>query len=72
VGSVKKQHTYGIGSTTKLLSSVLIFHHIEKGDIALDDAITQYITNTHFNTIENIEQVTIRSLLNHTTCTITI
>ena len=61
---VEKQDVYGIGSTTKLLSSVLIFKLIEDEKLRLNDKITE-----HFKlepTITGIEKITVKHLLNHT------
>jgi D-alanyl-D-alanine carboxypeptidase len=61
---VEKQDIYGIGSTTKFLSSVLIFKLIEDEKLNIDDKVTEYINLTQ--AIVGIEKLTIKNLLNHT------
>lgn len=61
---VKKQNSYGIGSTTKYLSAVLIFKLIEENKIKLDDKITNYINLKR--QITGVENLTVKNLLNHT------
>jgi len=61
---VEKQEVYGIGSTTKFLSSALIFKLVEDGQLELNDSITEYIDSIY--NIENVQNITIRDLLNHT------
>ncbi len=61
---VKRQDTYGVGSTTKFLSSVLIFKLIEDGKLNIDDKVIDHINPTQ--SIEGIEDLTIKNLLNHT------
>ena len=60
---VEKQEVYGIGSTTKFLAAVLIFKLIEEGKLDIDDPITEYVSSVDH--IENIQRVTVRNLLNH-------
>ena len=61
---VEEQGIYGIGSTTKFLSSVLIFKLIEDEKLNIDDKVTDYINLTQ--PIVGIENLTIKNLLNHT------
>ncbi len=61
---VKKQNIYGIGSTTKFLSSILIFKLIEDGKLKIEDKVTDYINLAQ--PIAGIESLTVKSLLNHT------
>lgn len=61
---VERQEVYGVGSTTKLLAAILIFKLIEEDKLDLDDFITEYIDSVDH--IENIQRVTVRNLLNHT------
>ncbi|MEQ8925164.1 MAG: serine hydrolase domain-containing protein [Fulvivirga sp.] len=62
--NVDKQLIYGIGSTTKLLSAVLVFRLIEDNKLSLEDAITNFLDSK--NSIVGLENVSIRNLLNHT------
>ncbi len=61
---VKEQNIYGIGSTTKYLSAVLIFKLIEDKRLDLNDKVTDYVNLTL--QITGIENLTIKNLLNHT------
>lgn len=61
---VEKQDIYGIGSTTKFLSAVLIFKLIEDEKLKIDDKVTDHINLTQ--PIAGIEKLTIKNLLNHT------
>lgn len=61
---VEKQNIYGIGSTTKFLSSVLIFKLIEDEKLKIDDKVTNYVNLTQ--SITGIENLTVKNLLNHT------
>ena len=61
---VEKQDIYGIGSTTKFLSAVLIFKLIEDEKLNIDDKVTDYVNLTQ--PIAGIENLTIKNLLNHT------
>ncbi|WP_108869326.1 serine hydrolase domain-containing protein [Aquimarina aquimarini] len=61
---VEKQSIYGIGSTTKFLSSVLIFKLIENEKLKINDKVTDYVNLTQ--PITGIENLTIKNLLNHT------
>jgi len=61
---VKKQNIYGIGSTSKYLSSVLIFKLIEDKKLTLNDKVTDYVNLTR--KITGIENLTVKNLLNHT------
>lgn len=61
---VEKQNIYGVGSTTKYLSAILIFKLIENGQLNINDNVTDYINLT--TPITGIETLTIKNLLNHT------
>jgi D-alanyl-D-alanine carboxypeptidase len=63
---VTAQSIYGIGSSTKLLASVLLFHLSEKGYINLQDAPGQYLDHELTRQFQGIESLTIKNLLNHT------
>ncbi|MFK7750318.1 MAG: serine hydrolase domain-containing protein [Kordia sp.] len=60
---LKDQSVYGIGSTTKLLATTLIFKLIEEGELILNDPVSKYID---FLPNEYIANITIKQLLNHT------
>jgi D-alanyl-D-alanine carboxypeptidase len=61
---VKKQTIYGIGSTTKYLSAVIIFKLIEEKKLNINDKVTGYLILTR--PIKGVEKLTIKNLLNHT------
>lgn len=61
---IQKQNIYGIGSTTKYLSAVVIFKLIENQQLKLDDKVTDYIHLTQ--PISGVENLTVQNLLNHT------
>lgn len=61
---VEKQSIYGIGSSTKFLSAVLIFKLIEDGKLKIEDKVTDYINLNQ--PITGIEDLTVKNLLNHT------
>lgn len=60
----KLQSIYGIGSATKLLSSIFLFKLIEEDLLHLTDTITNYLTEEIH--IINLESITVGKLLNHT------
>ncbi|MEL7196464.1 MAG: serine hydrolase domain-containing protein [Bacteroidota bacterium] len=62
--AVQPQEIYGIGSTTKMLASILIFKLIEAEEIALDDPVEIFIPQ--IKTIEGWNILTLQHLLNHT------
>ena len=61
---VKKQNIYGIGSTTKYISAVMIFKLIEDNKLNLNDKVTDYVNLTR--QIKGLENLTVKNLLNHT------
>ena len=62
--AVKKQTIYGIGSTTKYLSAILIFKLIEDEKLNINDKVTDYVNLTR--QIKGVENLTVKNLLNHT------
>ncbi|MEO1416473.1 MAG: serine hydrolase domain-containing protein [Bacteroidota bacterium] len=62
--AVQPQEIYGIGSTTKMLASILIFKLIEAEEIALDDPVEIFIPQ--IKTIKGWNILTLQHLLNHT------
>ncbi|MEO0902963.1 MAG: serine hydrolase domain-containing protein, partial [Bacteroidota bacterium] len=58
------QEVYGIGSTTKLLAAVVVLKLVEEEKLSLKDKVDAYVTGLEH--IINIESVTIRDLLSHT------
>ncbi len=60
------QSTFGIGSATKLLSAVLIIKKIEEGKLSLDDKVISYIDPSLIEFISDVENISIKNLLNHT------
>jgi len=63
---LESQEVYGIGSSTKLLVSVLVYHLAEKGKIDLNETVVTYLDGLLPSDIEGFEGVTVKSLLNHT------
>lgn len=63
---VKDQEIYGIGSSTKLMASALIFNAVEKGLISLTDSVQKYIDEKLAPDIKGFDGITIGHLLNHT------
>ena len=64
--SIEPINIYGIGSTTKLLSSLLVLSYIEENKLSLDDPVYKYIDSTDFKNINWFKSITIKNLLNHT------
>ena len=62
---VLKQEIYGIGSTTKLLSAVLVMHYVEQNELDINKKIVQYIDKSDIDHIVGIENVTVLQLLRH-------
>lgn len=58
--------TYGVASTTKLLSSVLILKYIEENKLELNDPAHKYLDSSAFKNISWFKSITINHLLNHT------
>lgn len=64
--SIQQISIYGIASTTKLLTTVLIMKYVERKEINLDAPITQYINKSQLPQIDWIDSVKVRNLLNNT------
>lgn len=62
---LEAQAVYGIGSSTKLLVSVLVHYLAEQGKIDLDETVSRYIDAETAGVFESFGNLTIRSLLNH-------
>lgn len=60
------QTVYNIGSTTKLLSSTLLFSLIENGELNISDRVDSYIDHPYLNDIPGFSEVKIGDLLQHT------
>lgn len=58
--------SYGLASTTKFLSALLVMKQVEEGKITLNDLITKFISDTDFQNISWFKSITIKQLLNHT------
>ena len=60
-------HVSKIASITKFMIGVAIMRMQEKGQLSLDDPISEYIPKNTLDQIENCDQnLTIRNLMNHT------
>jgi D-alanyl-D-alanine carboxypeptidase len=57
---------YGIASTTKLLSTLIILKLVEENKISLNDPINKFIDHADFPIISWFDSITVRHLLNHT------
>lgn len=58
--------TYGVGSTTKFLSALVLLHYVERDYLRLDDPISDYLAREVLPTIPWFSSITIRHLLSHT------
>jgi D-alanyl-D-alanine carboxypeptidase len=54
-----------VGSTVKTLTAVTILKLQEEGKLKLEDLLTQYLPDDVLHNIENVKEVTLRQLLNH-------
>lgn len=63
---IQEIKTYGIGSTTKFLSALVILHYVEENYLHLDDPIGNYIAAKDLTNISWFSAITLRHLLNHT------
>ena len=63
---IEQVNVYGIGSTTKMLSSLLILKYIEDGKIDLEASITKYIDKTMLSQIPWVDSIKVRNLLSNT------
>ena len=63
---IQEIETYGIGSTTKFLSALVMLHYVEENYLHLDDPISDYIAAKDLTTVSWFSAITIRHLLNHT------
>jgi CubicO group peptidase (beta-lactamase class C family) len=63
---IQEIETYGIGSTTKFLSALMIMKYVEQSHLHLDEPISHYIAAKDFTTISWFSAITLRHLLNHT------
>ena len=61
---VKSQSLYGIGSTSKLLSAVMVLRLVEEQKLSLEDELIKYIPS--MDHVDRINGLTIKNLLNHT------
>lgn len=62
---VLQQEIYGIGSTTKLLSAVLVMHYVEQNELDINEKVVSYINKSDIDHIVGIENVTVLQLLRH-------
>jgi len=63
---LEAQAVYGIGSSTKLLVSVLVHYLAEQRKINLDETVSKYLDTETAGDFESFGNLTVRSLLNHT------
>lgn len=55
-----------IGSVTKVFTAVLVMQPVEEGRWALDDAIAPHLPAETASRLPNLDRITFRQLLNHT------
>jgi len=60
------EHVFGIGSISKLFTSLITLQLIDEGKLALDDSIDTRLDATVLQGIPNAGKATIAQLLNHT------
>ncbi|MFN7119750.1 MAG: serine hydrolase domain-containing protein [Saprospiraceae bacterium] len=59
-------HVSKVASVTKLFMGALVMKLVEEDKIALDAPVTTYLTRDYSDKVANINKVTLRQLLNHT------
>ena len=59
-------HKFYLQSTSKTYMAVVILKLYEEGKIALDDPIIKYLNYPWLNSIEGVDKITVKMLLNHT------
>lgn len=59
-------HKYYLQSISKTYMAVIILKLYEEGKIALDDPILKYLNFPWLNSIDGVEKITVKMLLNHT------
>ena len=60
------EHLFYLQSVSKTYMGVLILQLYEKGKLKLSDSITHYLDNDWLITLDGVEKITIKMLLNHT------
>lgn len=63
---LEAQTVYGIGSSTKLMVGVLVYHLAEQEKIDLNVTIDTYLDDSITDDFEELDNVTVKNLLNHT------
>lgn len=63
---VRVDDRFRIASVSKTMLAVIMLQLAEEGEISLDDAAADYLPDEIVENIENVDQATIRQLLNHT------
>ncbi|ROR30358.1 CubicO group peptidase (beta-lactamase class C family) [Mobilisporobacter senegalensis] len=59
-----KEHMYGIGSISKIFTTVAVLRLVEEGKVDLDTPLVEYIKDFKMNDPRYV-QITVRMLLNH-------
>jgi D-alanyl-D-alanine carboxypeptidase len=62
---IELSHIFGIGSITKLFTTVVIFQLIEEGKLQLSDTVDQILKPEIYKDIDNAAEATITLLLTH-------
>jgi D-alanyl-D-alanine carboxypeptidase len=62
---LQPQKIYGIGSTTKLLSAILVMHYFEQKKIDIHEKLIKYIDKLDVAHIIGINDITVLQLLRH-------
>ncbi len=72
VASIEEQtplttdHRFRLGSIAKTFTATVVLQLVDEGVLSLDDIVTQWLDDDAVARIPNIDQITIRQLLNHT------
>lgn len=64
---IELSHIFGIGSITKLFTTIVIFQLIEEGKVKLSDTVGQLLDPEIYKNIDNAAEATITLLLTHHT-----
>jgi CubicO group peptidase (beta-lactamase class C family) len=59
-------HRFRLGSIAKTFTATVVLQLVDEGVLSLDDTVTQWLDDGAVARIPNVDQITIRQLLNHT------
>jgi D-alanyl-D-alanine carboxypeptidase len=63
---LKTTDRFRIASVTKTFTAVLVLQLVGEGVLTLDDTVSQWLDDPVVQRIPNVDQITVRQLLNHT------